>query len=104
MVNQILFDVILRVADRHPLPQSIFKGTGFLEKHRHLPGSIPMLERVHGRFRPAFGCPWSGRFAAVELVGRDLSGRSHEMISALVMHAPDVGRRCPSVAKLRRPY
>jgi len=63
-----------------------------------------MLERVHGRFRLALRCRWAGRFEAVKLVGRDLGGRIDEMISALLIHAPDAGRRCPSVAKLRRPY
>jgi hypothetical protein len=45
---EILFDIILRIADRHPLPQSLFKGTRFLAQQRELPGPISMLECVHG--------------------------------------------------------
>jgi hypothetical protein len=44
-----------------------------------------MLERIHGRSRPAFRCLWADRFEAVELIRRDLSWRSDEMISALVI-------------------
>jgi len=36
-------DVVLRVADRHPFPQALFKGTRFLAQQRQLPGAISVL-------------------------------------------------------------